>query len=157
MIHHVQGNLLRSDCTFIAHQANCQKRMGSGIAYQIKKEIPELYQVDLGDSRTPEERLGGISYTRTKAGWGFNLYGQFTPGYGLQTSYKSLESALSKMLTYIPELVRFDSRKITNIKVGLPYLIGCGLAGGDWKIVYPMLERLSDHHKIDIYLYEFNP
>lgn len=32
MVHFVKGDLLKSDCQYICHQVNCQKRMGSGKA-----------------------------------------------------------------------------------------------------------------------------
>ena len=41
-----------------------------------------------------------------------------------------------------------------TIKIGIPYKIGCGLAGGDWGEVEKMLQKLSDEHKQDIYLYK---
>jgi O-acetyl-ADP-ribose deacetylase (regulator of RNase III) len=155
MIFHEIGDLLKSDCTVIAHQANCMKAMGAGIAYQIKLKYPKMYEVDCNDPRSASEKLGGFTYARIQNGWGFNLYGQFRMGYGLQTDYKALEKAIDKMLTIIPELTRFDSGPAGHtLKVGMPWKIGAGLAGGDWDIILNIIETLSYKHNIDIYLYE---
>lgn len=156
MIHHVKGDLLKSDCTFIGHQANCQRTMGSGIARQIAADLPDMARVDRSDMRASKVKLGNFTYTRIPNGWGFNLYGQLYYGQGLQTDYKALEKAIDRMLTIVPELARFDLRKLP-VKVGFPYKIGAGLAGGDWDIIYEILERLSNKHSIDIWLYEFTP
>jgi len=39
-------------------------------------------------------------------------------------------------------------------KVGVPYKMGCGLAGGDWDIVLKILNRQSEKHDVDIYIYK---
>ena len=39
------GNLLDAPVDYICHQVNCQGRMGSGIAKQIKKRWPRVYEV----------------------------------------------------------------------------------------------------------------
>ena len=47
MITYTKGDLLKEYrngmCDVIAHCANCQRVMGSGIAYQIKNEMPSAY------------------------------------------------------------------------------------------------------------------
>ena len=45
MITYVKGNLLESDCNYICHQVNCQGRMGSGIAGQIREKWPIVYEM----------------------------------------------------------------------------------------------------------------
>ena len=165
MIHRVQGDLLKSDCNFIGHQSNCLGGFGGGIAGQIRKQVPEMYEVFSSDMhiRHSDHKLGSLCYTRIKngAGYGFNLYGQYYFGgrdpKGFDTDYAALKKALHKMLTIVPELARIAKIDKNNIKVGLPWLIGCGLAGGDWDTVYALIEEVSDFHKIDIYLYEFTP
>lgn len=65
---------------------------------------------------------------------------------GLHTNYQALESAVRSLLKKL--------QKLERVKLGMPYGIGCGLAGGDWNIVYSMLSRLSDEYGIDIHLYK---
>ena len=38
------GNLLNAPVDYICHQVNCQGRMGSGIAKQIRERWPVVYQ-----------------------------------------------------------------------------------------------------------------
>ena len=41
-------------------------------------------------------------------------------------------------------------------EIGIPYKLGCGLAGGDWDgVVYPMLQELFDKDStITLYIYK---
>mgnify|MGYP002570523564 FL=1 len=43
MIKIIDGDLFRSNARIIVHQVNCQKRMGSGVALQVKKKYPNVY------------------------------------------------------------------------------------------------------------------
>lgn len=145
MLIYEKGDLLTSDCDVIMHQANCQKVMGAGIAASIADKFPSAALVDFNDTRTPEERLG--NYT---LGIGskvvVNLYGQLNMGPGLQTDYDALNSAIRKFFTDNGDYIK-------ELKVGVPYMMGCGLAGGDWKIVEDMLVQISKDFEKDIYVY----
>lgn len=160
MIHHVQGNLLTSDCRVIGHQSNCLMGFGSGIAGQIRVMYPEAYEAFKNDTRTPEEKLGLYSWTHcSDKGYGekviYNLYGQYYYGgkdpKGFDTDYEALGHALNRMVYNVG--LKFGK----STKIGLPYLIGCGLAGGDWNVVSGIIEKVSNLNKHDIWLYEYTP
>lgn len=159
MIYHVKGDLLASDCTFIGHQCNCMMGFGAGIAGQIRKEFTDAYRVFASDRRPSEDKLGDLTFIEEDPYWIFNLYGQYYFGgqdpKGFDTVYEAFESALNKMLIKVPEIAKLNN--IDDIKIGLPYLIGCGLAGGDWSTVYSIIERQSQKHNLDIWLYEYTP
>lgn len=40
------------------------------------------------------------------------------------------------------------------IKIGLPYGIGAGLAGGNWDEILNVIERVSNEFNREIYLYQ---
>ena len=42
-----------------------------------------------------------------------------------------------------------------NLSVAIPYNIGCGLAGGDWNIVYEIISKLFKNTDINCVLYKF--
>lgn len=153
-VYTIQGNLLTSDCNIIIHQANCQGVMGAGIAKQIVNLYPEVlvadreYKVPVGN----EARLGRTSHAPVKGPHGallvVNLYSQFNYGRGKQTDYKAFTKGLHSILT------RLDI-KGRGYKVGLPFGIGCGLAGGDWLIINSIIEEASEKFGRDLYLYKF--
>lgn len=145
----VQGDLLQSDCNVIAHQANCFSSMEAGIAKQIKAKYPQAYEADRDFPYPPEERLGKISVAKVEEKrYVVNLYGQYKySGPAPLTRYEALESALIAMFQYPYE-------GIDDPKFGVPYKIGCGLAGGDWTIVSQILDRVSNRFNKPIYAYK---
>jgi hypothetical protein len=39
--------------------------------------------------------------------------------------------------------------------IGFPYLMGCGLGGGDWRIVERLIEVAFHNYEGDIIIYKF--
>ena len=68
----------------------------------------------------------------------YNFYSQDNYGRnGRQTNYEAFEKCLIGLTK------RFENSKIPvgSIPVYFPYGIGCGLAGGDWKIISELIEK----------------
>ena len=148
-----KGNLLNSDCDVIAHQVNCQSVMGAGIALQIKEKYPTSYIEYLEDDRKPSHKLGNTLCCKLdkQDNYLFHLYGQLRYGRNeLFTDYIAFESSVRQMIGQIKTIESLINK---SLKVGLPYGIGCGLAGGDWKIIQPLLNKISFDSKTNIYLY----
>lgn len=147
MIEYKEGDLLtETGLDGICHQANCFKRMKSGIAKAIVARYPQVEKVDKDCPLSPESRFGFFTKVDVEGPDGnklqvFNLYGQFMYGTEKQqTNYRELENALYHMKRYIK-----DAGK--PYRIGIPYKIGCGLAGGDWKEVNKIIRNLflEDH------------
>lgn len=151
-IKEVQGDLLEmfdkedSELHVIAHGANCFATMGAGIAAQIKKKYPEAYYADMyyqaakpGDM----ERLGNISGAHNNEI--YNLYTQYRPG--ANGDYCAIRLALRKLNALFS--------KDKDIKtLGLP-LIGCGIAGLEWKKVKAIiLDEITDMNLIIVHFTE---
>lgn len=149
----VSGDLLDAldnrDVDVIGHIVNCQGVMGSGIAKSIKERYPAVYEEykafynDVGNSR----RLLGrsqecyISESPIDSRSVFNLHAQLDYGtYKRQLNYGALGSCLFQM-----------EQDTKGAVVGFPYLLGCGLAGGDWNIVLEMIEFYFKDHTVKIY------
>lgn len=154
-----EGDLLQSSCTVIAHQANCFGVMGAGIAKQIAEKYPEVLRADreFPIAVGSRERLGRFSVAEVHdpavgRRLVFNLYGQYRFGRGKRhTEVKQLESAVRNMMEYLQ-----DNEDPAWVRVGLPYRIGAGLAGGDWEEILTMLERCSEDFGMEIELYRLN-
>ena len=154
MVHYVKGNLLDSDCDYICHQVNCQGRMGSGIAKQIRERWPEVYEkymqeydfwtTQMGRTMSP---LGNIDIAPIKNSNQrvINMYTQASYGYDGKryTSYWAFARALDLIRAYV----------LDDAKIGFPKNIGCGLGGGNWEIISGLIEEsLGKTH--DVYIYE---
>lgn len=120
----------------IAHGANCFRTMTAGIALQIVNNFPNVELVDKYDTRLPTQRLGDLTIGFHYINDGFrykeinivNLYTQFQSGKNLD--YDALRLCLRKLNYLFP-----------NQKLGLPYVIGCGIAGGDKEKVLSIIKE----------------
>jgi O-acetyl-ADP-ribose deacetylase (regulator of RNase III) len=129
----VKGDILDAEDGIIGHQVNCQMVMGSGLAKQIKNKYPRVYDeyIAIVGVAPINTRLGRCQIVAISDVLYFaNLFGQFDYGLrGVNTDYGALGMALR-------QLQRWKTLfKPPNFPVYLPYGIGCGLGGGDWKIV----------------------
>lgn len=151
MIKIVEGDILLAKEEIIGQQVNCMSVMGSGLAKQIRakhehvyteyKEFCELYD-------EPIERLGLVNFVEIEEGkYIANLFGQLNYGRDksiLYTDYKGLYQAL-RFLKAVA--------KMNDMSVALPYNIGCGLANGEWDIVYDMIKRVFYDYNVTLYKY----
>lgn len=150
MIKIVQGDLLKSDCNVIMHQCNCFNKMGTGIARQIKTQYPKAFEADYNHPvPLGKDRLGGYSAAIDKGVLIVNLYAQIGYGRGTRTQYEYFQKALRNALQKI-------QKDGVESKIGLPYGIGCGLAGGNWNIILGIITEAAEEFNITIYLYKIN-
>lgn len=144
MIKHIKCDIFESGADVILHQVNCQGVMGSGIAKQVKEKYPEVYksyvalchQYDPPLSRS--ELLGLVQMVRTESCIICNLFAQDMYGYDgkCYTNYDALKECFTAVSLNL---------QANNIKtVAIPYKIGCARGGGDWNVVYQMIEEIFD-------------
>lgn len=150
----IDGDLFTTTAHFICHQVNCQGKMGSGVAKQVREKFPTVYQwykakcdegasekKRLGLSKSPlrgqvqmvykEDYPAGEQNIDTQVIC--NLFSQDQYGYnGKQyTDYVSFEKCLLRLKQMVP----------AGETIAMPYKIGCGLGGGNWDIIYKTIER----------------
>lgn len=116
---------------YIVHQVNCHGVMGAGFAKQIKEKYPECYRAYREHSllHSPDNLLGTVFIWDSPEITIFNMYSQLDYGVGkCQINYRAMQAALSNIRQQYPTQI-----------ILAPYKIGCGLAGGDWKIVEKIL------------------
>ncbi len=138
MIQEIQGDLLKQPVNIIAHQTNCKGVMGAGIAKQIKSILPpDQYQryVAVCQQNDASILLGQTQLLYLPNGQIIaNCFGENIPtGTGRDTDYNALMHSIARVRNYARQY---------NLSVGIPGLMGCGLAGGDWNIVRDMIYKL---------------
>ena len=148
MIHYVKGNLLDSKENYICHQVNCQGRMGSGVAKQIREKWPAVYDVYRAEAHP--NRLGEICSVNIIGNIPIqtviNMYGQETYGYDGRrfTSYDAFWNCLGKIRERVPK----------DATIALPDHIGCGLGGANWEVIRTMIEQALGDYEVYIYKLE---
>jgi len=149
----IEAALIGNYDAFI-HVANCENVMGGGLALQVRHRIPSLYKADCDYWIPSDYRLGLFSRSHfSETTVGFNLYAQQIPdSSSRQLNYGSLVNSLSESIDY---MIQNGIVCENIIKVCLPKLMGCGLAGGDWKIVKELLQYTHFDCTVEFHTYEF--
>lgn len=136
----VRGNILDAEYGIIGHQVNCQMVMGAGLAKQFRAKHPRIfseYKAMMGKAPT-QRRLGKCQIVELipQRLFGANLFGQynFRPRGIQHTDYTALTMALRQMKKWKESFTPKD------FPIYLPYGLGSGLAGGDWNVVYGVIE-----------------
>ena len=137
----------------IAHCCNCQGVMGAGIALQIKREIPDAYAAYKTYENYKGLELGTVSeHTKTPGEVVFNIHAQ--GNYSRErisarhVDYEAMYAGL--------EAVRDRMCELDLQNLGIPFLMGCALAGGDWSIVQAMIISVFKFNTITIHIVKFD-
>ena len=149
MIHYVNGDLVENKNEpevygVFCHQVNCQKTMGAGIAKQIRNKYPEVY-------KAYEERkypyLGAVDWVITHDGRVcVNMYAQSDYGRNARyTNYIAFAQCLTELAEYLIPVSK-------DTIVAFPYGIGCGLGGGDWRVISALIEDFEKTINQDVYI-----
>lgn len=171
MVKILKGDLLESDCQYIAHGVNCQGAMNSGIAGQIRKKWPKVYDAYMQRFAEYEfirsDLLGQIQHVNVKDGdidkVVFNVFTQYS--YGRDPSvryvnYAAVYRGLSEVAKFVSDH-GLDNRwhGYASVPIGIPW-IGCGLANGEKSIVREILEMIEKSQQnipeIEFHVYEFD-
>lgn len=158
------GDVLEAEADMICHQTNCLGIMGAGLASQIKQKYPKVYEkyklkcgIYLTESMYEpsippllgQAQLVEIDNDKYIA----NLFGQMGIGEGeVLTDYNALKNAFYDALKQL----YFNLDKPAEIVVAIPCFIGCGIAGGDWNIVFKFIKEtakiFADDYSVSVIL-----
>lgn len=138
MIEEIHANLLNEKSGLLVQGVNCRGKMGAGIALQLRQRYPAVY-IDYTDFwgksfKYPSSLLGKVVYTKINDKLTIaSAFTQLNYSYtgDREVSYDAIDNAF-----------RDINRKAleANLIVKFPK-IGCGLGGGNWKIVSTIIEQ----------------
>lgn len=149
----IDCNLLDAPAEVIAHCCNCFNTMGAGVALAIKNKYPEAYEADCQTTKGDKAKLGTVSLTVVNTPTNqikavANIYGQYGMGGEKPVNYEAMYNGLVNLRGRL---------KPTISAVAFPYKMGCGLAGGDWRIVEKMIEVVFENVTYDVIICKFEP
>lgn len=159
MIKIIEGNLFDSNAQIIAHQVNCQKKMGSGVAKQVKERYPHVfnaYEDFLKDCSKPP--LGAVQIvpidinqydTQTNtvknympnAQYICNMFAQADYGYDgrMYTDLYAFQCCLWELKMWACG----ERKLLPGGVIAMPWMIGCVRGGANWdKDIYPMIQKI---------------
>lgn len=148
MITHIKGNIITEarsgKYNYLAHGCNCFNKMKSGVAAAIVKEYPSAQMVDFLTLEGDQSKLGTFSIATCANIKILNCYTQYRYGTdSRKLNYEALYCCFEK----VNKLLTVDDKLL------IPK-IGCGLAGGNWDIVYSMIDILLKDKNVTYVEYE---
>ena len=63
----IDGDLFQTHAKYICHQVNCQARMGSGVAKQVRAKYPEVYNAYVGFCNEERNAFGQTQFVQAKS------------------------------------------------------------------------------------------
>jgi O-acetyl-ADP-ribose deacetylase (regulator of RNase III) len=151
MIKFVKGDAVKAlqdgEITHLVHCCNAFGVMGAGIARQIAATFPDAYKAYIKALGTKGnvDNLGTFSVSESGV---INLVGQLHVGrQHRQVHYGAIAAAFVEIKEHL-------NNQTDPVKLGMPYLMGCGLAGGDWDVMVELItECLYKEAGFDITIY----
>lgn len=150
MFSFINGNILTRNTdphiqTVVCHQVNCRGVMGSGLAKQVREQIPTAFNQYKALCNTHTLPLLGtiqaIDAIRTHGFVLVNCFGQ--DGYGRDKQYTDYEALRSCLMA-----VR---KQFPNAVIRIPFGMGCGLGGGDWMKVLGIISNTVGDMPVEIW------
>ena len=135
-------------CKIICHICNDLGGWGKGFVLAISKRWPEPEADYRQWHRTQNQfGLGEVKFIKvTEDIYVSNMIAQEgINSKGSPIRYEAVEACLQKLAAEAKEL---------NASIHMPR-IGCGLAGGNWDKIEPIIERTLLLENIDVYVYDF--
>lgn len=146
MIKIVNGNILNCAEDVTVHQVNIQGVMGGGVARQLAnkyKGLEGFYSKHCSILDNDYEVLGGTTLIYEENNKIIcNIFSQ-KPNF--DTDY----NAIKKCLEYVKLWASNN-----NLSICIPYGIGCGIANGNWDIVYKIIEKVFSDYDVTLYRLE---
>lgn len=143
----LNGNILDSDANLIVQQVNCVGAMGKGLADQIARRHPVVKDSYLRFYKEWDYLYGGpallghVLYVQVDTHQAVaNVFGQEN----IRSSKWDRQvytdrNALNEGLQQVRSLAEaFD------LSVAIPTHIGCGVANGNWEVIYRDIEKVFD-------------
>lgn len=136
---------------FVVHQCNCVTSYACGLAKMIFEIAPYANTYSDPLKFRNIRQLGNISIHGNIV----NFYAQYNPGKKDDKCVdreKAFRDCLNKLSSYIND---YHACYKTTLRICFPYRIGCGLAGGNWKIYKGLIDNFAEKNPFaEVYIVE---
>lgn len=148
----INENIINTNATFIAHQCNCVGEVAGGVAAAIFKKWPACDDY----RRKTHGKFGTIRMHQVEPNkFVINMFSQYWPG-GQSDDPKdtdlqrrgAFDRCLSDIVGEIRSVLKEQPNQVPFIT--FPFLIGCGIAGGDWGKYHHMLSEFESQLELGV-------
>ena len=148
MIEYAKGDIFYGGDDVIVHGCNCWVTFGAGIAKQVRKYYPLVYEIDQRTKCGDKAKLGTYTSIKTKnvhiPGKNVIIVNAYTQwGHDPETKPFDYEA----FATVLPKI----KEDFKGLSIAMPK-IGAGLAGGDWNRIEKMINDVFGETKVKVYV-----
>lgn len=148
MIQFLTGDLFQSNADALVNTVNTEGVMGKGIALQVKRRFPKVFQAYQAAVKRGEIQVGKVQVVPTE-----EFSPRFIINFPTKTSWRkpsSLDFIKETLPSLVAAVIQYGIKSIA-----IPPL-GAGNGGLDWKQVRPQIEQAFAplHGQIDVLVYE---
>lgn len=152
---YINGNLFDSKADVLCHQVNLFGVMGGGIAAEIRKRFPSVYeeykeQCEKINCTNYEDYLGTVLMVDTNKGRDQFIANCFCQNYFSENNCLTNYEKMEKCFYEIKDWMNHNNK----YTVAFPYGIGCGIAGGNWGIVENIIQKVLDNHNLIVEIWK---
>ena len=157
-IEYVTGDLLKTEEKIILHGVNARGRMNSGVARQIREQLPYVYHCYLQMHSLRQLKLGSAPWIPSNGIHVINAVIQDDDGTQDGTverdshvRYADYE-AIRSCIRSVNATVRANPI-LGKVRIAMPK-IGAGLANGDWRVIKEIIEEEATLFQPVVYVYD---
>lgn len=152
MLHYINKDITTVEKGVIAHGVNCMGKMGSGVAFAIRRKWPIVFEkyssfVIANNASSPSASLlGRVQFTQV--GLELVVANCFTQIFYGRGAVHAIPEAIKQSLTIVCNFANHGEFDLYIPK------IGAGLGGLNWeRDVEPIVKKLADENEnVDIYV-----
>ena len=132
----ITQDLLKIETGIICHAVNCFGFWGAGLAKHLKYKYPKAFaEYEQVTNSSVAKRYYFLGTVKTTAVDNVVIASLFTQ---YDTSVAHRKTEYCAVIHAIKQLA--DIERQLNLPVYIPFKMCCGLGGGDWNIVYSIIE-----------------
>jgi O-acetyl-ADP-ribose deacetylase (regulator of RNase III) len=144
----IKGDLIKlakqGNFDIIVHGSNCFCTMGKGIAFGIKRNFPDAYQIDKDSKKGDKDKLG--TYTCAFTNYLGTVGNLLVINAYTQYDYRGEKPVDYMAIREVFTTINYDFR---GDVVGIPK-IGAGLAGGNWNKIKEIINEVTPDIEITL-------
>lgn len=154
MIKIINDDICNAKEKYIVQQVNCQGAMGAGVAKAIYTKWPRVKEqyTRFCKQYKPVSLLSAVLYVRTDD----KADDKIIVNCFSQLNYRrknDTEDTVYTNYAAFSDCMRKIENDLKGTPIAMPYGIGCGLAGGEWEIIYNILCKIfgDENHSLTLY------
>ena len=143
---HYYTDIFAADIDLLVHQVNCHGVMGAGIALQIRRRWPQVYEFYRSYCEAVDFNVSALLGTNQYVKANLNkksiiVVNALAQGdYGRNGCFTNYD-AMRKCFRQLRDFALGREKNRARSRIGIPYGIGCVLGGGDWSTVLSIIEE----------------